>query len=83
MPNVHQKQARHVSDIPTHRRSGARNKSDQREQGDVYLKLPDNSQLASVIGSRELVIDVSRMSTHDKHGHGVPPSPLSGTSRHS
>jgi len=53
------------SDIPTHPSVGAGHADGQREQGDVYLKLPDNSHLASVIG--ELVLDVSRSHTHERN----------------
>ena len=37
----------------------------QREHGDIYLKLPENGHLASVIGHSELVLDISRTHTHE------------------
>ena len=37
-------------------------------KGDIYLKLPENGRLASVIGHRELVLDISRTHTHTKAG---------------
>jgi hypothetical protein len=54
------------SDIPTHASVGTGHAGAQREQGDIYLKLPENGHLASVIGHRELVSDVSRKHTHTK-----------------
>jgi len=55
-------------DIPTHASVDTGQAGAQREQGDIYLKLPENGHLASVIGHRELVLDVSRTHTHTKAG---------------
>jgi hypothetical protein len=63
------------SDIPTHSSVGAGHAGDEREQGDVYLKLPENGHLASVIGYRELVLDVSWTHTHTKAGAPQLPAP--------
>ena len=56
------------SDIPTHESVGTGQAAAQREQGDIYLKLPEHGHLASVIGCCELVIDVTRTHTHTKVG---------------
>jgi hypothetical protein len=56
------------SDIPTHESVDTGQAGAQREQGDIYLKLPEHGHLASVIGHRELVIDVTR--AHTKAGAG-------------
>ena len=68
--------------IPTHAAVGAGPDGDQHEQGDIYLKLSDNSHLGRLCGSTDLAIDVSRLCTHDKHGRplpGAPGHPLAGT----
>ena len=56
------------SDIPTHESVDTGQAGAQREQGDIYLKLPERGHLASVIGHRELVLEVSRTHTHTKAG---------------
>jgi len=56
------------SDIPTRSSVVTGYAGAQREQVDIYLKLPENGHLASVIGHRELVLDVSRKYTHTKAG---------------
>jgi len=63
------------SSIPSQPSVGGGHAGDQLEPGDVYLKVPDASYLASVIGHRELVTDVSRMHTPDRNGHSVPHAP--------
>ena len=54
-----------MTQIPTH---GAANNPAgvQLEQGDIYLKLPENGHLASLCGGQELVVDFSRVHTHTK-----------------
>lgn len=66
------------TEIPTHPGVGAGPDDAHLEQGDIYLKLPDNSRLARLCGAREIVIDVSRKVTHDKKvnaASGVPGHP--------
>jgi len=55
-------------DIHTHASVDTGRSGAQREQGDIYLKLPEYGHIASVIGHRELVVDVSRKHTHTKAG---------------
>ena len=57
--------------IPTHAAVDSGQARAQREQGDIYVKLPASGHLASVIGKPDLVIDVTRAHTHTQRGVAI------------
>ena len=69
--------------IPTHGSASAVGLSveAQFQQGDIYLRLPDQGHLARLCGSLELVIDVARVHTHNKAGQDCRRGAGSGSAR--
>ena len=69
--------------IPTHGSAVAVGLSEaaQFQQGDIYLRLPDQGHLARLCGSSELVIDVTRVHTHNKDGKEGRQEPGNGSDR--